>query len=126
MSEGSDDTYANDWLGGWEAVGIPSAEIEAWARAGYRPTEASQWRGAGALDPGTAAQWERFGFTPSTAQSWMAIGEVGPADAITMSDAGMTPAVCARIRAADPRCATVAADDSAQPRVEEQSQAIGF
>ena len=62
----SDERYGSDGLGGWEAVGIPPVDAQAWARAGYRPNEAADWRDAGALDPGTATEWERYGFTPST------------------------------------------------------------
>lgn len=125
MSDTSDGKYGSGGLGGWEAVGIPPVEAHALSRAGYRPNEARDWRGAGAMDPGTVADWERYGFTPSTAQPWMVIGEVGPADAITMGDAGMAPAECARVRASDPRCVS-AVTDASQPEIEEQPPAVGF
>jgi hypothetical protein len=122
----SDEKYAADGLGGWEAVGIPPVDAEAWARAGYRPNEAADWRDVGALDPGTATEWERYGFTQSTAQPWLTIGEVGPADAITMREAGMTPAECARIRAHDPRCVSVVTDEYGRTRVQAEPPAVGF
>jgi hypothetical protein len=109
-----------DGLGGWEAIGIPTEEAQAWVHAGYRPNEAQDWRNAGALDPGTAAIWERYGFTARTAGPWMAIGEIGPADAITMSVAGMTPADCTRIRSRDPRCPDVAPDEDGCKCVENE------
>jgi hypothetical protein len=122
----NDTTYGSARVGGWEAVGIPLDEALAWARAGYRPNEAADWRDAGALDPGTAADWERYGFTPSTAEPWLTIGEVGPADAITMREAGMTPAECARIRAGDPRCVIVVTDEHGRTRMEQEPPAVGF
>ena len=122
----SEDRYGADGLGGWEAVGIPAVNAQAWARAGYRPNEAADWRDAGALDPGTATEWERYGFTPSTAEPWLAIGEVGPADAITMSAAGLTSAECARIRAHDPRCVTVVTDEQGRTRVVGEPPTVGF
>ena len=122
----NDAKYGSNGAGGWEAVGIPLDEALAWARAGYRPNEARDWRGAGALDPGTAADWERYGFTPTTAEEWLTVGEVGPADAIAMSDAAMTPAQCARIRARDPRCQAVATDQHDHTRIQGEPPAIGF
>lgn len=122
----TDARYSSNGLGGWEAVGIPTAEAQVWVRAGYRPNEARDWRAAGALDPSTAAEWERYGFTPTTAEPWMTIGEVGPADATTMSDAGMTPAECARIRARDPRCETVVTDEHGRTRIQSGPPTIGF
>ncbi len=122
----SDETYGADGLGGWEALGIPPVDAEAWTRAGHRPNEAADWRDAGALDPGTATEWERYGFTPSTAQPWLRIGEVGPADAITMSEAGMTPTECARIRTHDPRCVTVMTDEDGRTRVQAEPPAMGL
>jgi hypothetical protein len=127
MTDSTNDTmYGAEGLGGWEAVGIPAMDAQAWARAGYRPNEAADWRGAGALDPGTATDWERYGFSPSTAEPWMTIGEVGPADAITMSEAGMSPAECARIRTHDPRCVTVVTDERGRCHVHSEPPAIGF
>jgi len=122
----SEETYGADGLGGWEALGIPPVDAEAWTRAGHRPNEAADWRDAGALDPGTATEWERYGFTPSTAQPWLRIGEVGPADAITMSEAGMTPTECARIRTHDPRCVTVMTDEDGRTRVQAEPPAMGL
>jgi len=122
----SDEQYGSGGLGGWEAVGILPVDAEAWARAGYRPNEAADWRDVGALDPGAATEWERYGFTPSTAQPWLRIGEVGPADAITMSEAGMTPTECARIRTHDPRCVTVMTDEDGRTRVQAEPPAMGL
>lgn len=122
----SDQRYGSDGLGGWEAIGIPKPEAEVWARAGYQPNEAADWRAAGALEPCIATEWEGYGFSPTTAEPWLAIGEVGPADAITMSDAGMTPAQCARIRSHDTRCATVVTDEHGDARIRTEPPAIGF
>ena len=122
----SDQKPGSDGLGGWDAICVPAGEAEAWARAGYRPNEAADWRAAGALDPSTAADWQRHGFTPATAEQWLTVGEVGPADAITMSDAGMTPAECARIRAHDPRCVAAGNDEHGYPPVQTEPPAIGF